>query len=263
MRANDLFDMRGEVAIVTGAAGGIGRAIAEVLAANGATLAMLDNNAAALEVSATDIRGAGGAVEAHVVDVVDRNRLRSVIDDIVVRHGACDAFVANAGITGGPNVRTEPGAIEMVADAAWDQVIATNLSATFYAIQAVAKHMKVRRSGRIVAVASIAGMRGDPMVGYSYAASKAGVVNLVRQASWEFAPFNVTINAIAPGPFRTNIAGGRINKPEVEAMFAATVPLNRIAHTDEIKGLALLLASRASSYMTGAVIPIDGGTTAT
>ena len=262
MRANELFDMSGEVAIVTGAAGGIGRAIAEALAANGATVAMLDNNAAALEASATDLRAAGGAVETHAVDVADRNRLRSVIDDIVMRHGACDAFVANAGISGGPNVRTELGAIEMVADDAWERVIAINLSATFYAIQAVAGHMKARRSGRIVAVASIAGMRGDPMVGYSYAASKAGVVNLVRQASWELAPFNVTINAIAPGPFRTNIAGGRINNPEVEAMFAATVPLNRIAHTDEIKGLALLLASRASSYMTGAVIPIDGGTTA-
>lgn len=262
MKANDLFNMCGEVAMVTGAAGGIGRAIADVLAANGATVAMLDIDGAALEASATEIRSAGGAVETHIVDVADRNRLWSVIDDVVLRHGACDAFVANAGISGGPNVRTELGAMEKVADDAWERVIGINLSSTFYAIQAVVRHMKASRKGRIVAVASIAGMRGDPMVGYSYAASKAGVVNLVRQASWELAPFNVTINAIAPGPFRTNIAGGRINNPEVEAMFAATVPLNRIAHTDEIKGLALLLASRASSYMTGAIIPIDGGTTA-
>jgi NAD(P)-dependent dehydrogenase (short-subunit alcohol dehydrogenase family) len=141
-------------------------------------------------------------------------------------------------------------------------VVDVNLTATFVAIQSAARHMKKQRQGRIVAIASIAGMRGDPMTGYAYASSKGAVVNLVKQASWELAPYNVLVNGIAPGPFRTNIAGGRIREPEVEKAFADTVPLGRIAETDEIMGLALLLASKASSFMTGAVIPIDGGTVA-
>lgn len=101
------------------------------------------------------------------------------------------------------------------------------------------------------------------MVGYAYAATKAAVANLVRQAAIELGPFNVLVNAIAPGPFRTNIAGGRMHSDrEVERVFAKSCPLGRVAEPDEIKGLALLLASPAASYMTGAVIPIDGGTLA-
>jgi NAD(P)-dependent dehydrogenase (short-subunit alcohol dehydrogenase family) len=97
------------------------------------------------------------------------------------------------------------------------------------------------------------------MCGYAYAATKAAVVNLVRQSAMELAAYNVMVNGIAPGPFRTNIAGGRIRQPEIEKQFAAMVPLGRIAEPDEIKGLALLLASPAASFLTGVTIPIDGG----
>jgi NAD(P)-dependent dehydrogenase (short-subunit alcohol dehydrogenase family) len=119
--------------------------------------------------------------------------------------------------------------------------------------------MKRQRSGRIVVVASVAGLKSEVMCGYAYTATKAAVVNLVRQSAMELAPYDVMVNGIAPGPFRTNIAGGRIQKPEVEAEFASMVPLGRIASPDEIKGLALLLCSQASSFMTGTTIPIDGG----
>jgi NAD(P)-dependent dehydrogenase (short-subunit alcohol dehydrogenase family) len=123
--------------------------------------------------------------------------------------------------------------------------------------------MKRRRSGSIVATASIAGLRADPLVGYGYVAAKAAVGNIVRQAAVDLAPHNVRVNAIAPGPFLTNIAGGRLHRdPDVVKKFAAHVPLGRIAQPDEIKGLALLLASPAGSFITGTVIPIDGGTTA-
>ena len=97
------------------------------------------------------------------------------------------------------------------------------------------------------------------MCGYAYTATKAAVVNLVRQVAMEMAAYNVMVNGIAPGPFRPNIAGGRIKNPEVEAEFASMVPLGRIATTEEIKGLTLLLSSPASSFMTGTTIPIDGG----
>ena len=120
--------------------------------------------------------------------------------------------------------------------------------------------MKQRRSGSIVVTGSIAGMHAESYVGYPYIATKAAVHNVVRQAAIELAPFDVRVNAIAPGPFLTNIRGGIMRKdPEVAKRIAATVPLGRVAKTDEIKGLALLLASRAGSFITGAVIPIDGG----
>jgi len=120
--------------------------------------------------------------------------------------------------------------------------------------------MKRQRSGRIIVTSSIAGLGAERMVGYGYAATKAAIINLVRQAALELAPYNVLINAIAPGPFLTNIAGGRLHRDaEVVRQFEAMVPLGRLGRTEQLKGLALLLASPASSFITGTVIPIDGG----
>ena len=138
-----------------------------------------------------------------------------------------------------------------------------NLTGIFATLQAASIPMKAQRSGRIVVTASVAGLKAEKPVGYAYAATKAAVINLVRQASRELAPHNVLVNAIAPGPFFTNIAGGRLHRdPEVVKMFADAVPLGRIAQPEEIQGLALLLASGASSFITGTVIPIDGGISA-
>ena len=119
--------------------------------------------------------------------------------------------------------------------------------------------MKARRYGRIVVTSSVGGIQAEPTVGYAYSATKAAVNNLVRHAAIELAPHGILVNAIAPGPFKTNIAGGRMHLPEVEATFASKVPLGRVAEPDELKGLALFLGSPASSYVTGTVIPIDGG----
>ena len=253
----DLFGMAGQVAAVTGAASGLGLAMAEVLAGAGATVVLLDVDAQGLEAARESITG--GRVETAVLDVGDRAAIRSEIDRIVARHGRLDAVIANAGVTAGPGYRTEIGQINAVQDAQWDRVLSINLSGVFVTMQAAAAHMKRQRSGRIVAVASVAGLKSEVMCGYAYTATKAAVVNLVRQAAMELAPYNVMVNGIAPGPFRTNIANGRIRQPEVEAEFASMVPLGRIASPQELKGLALLLASPASSFMTGTTIPIDGG----
>jgi NAD(P)-dependent dehydrogenase (short-subunit alcohol dehydrogenase family) len=123
--------------------------------------------------------------------------------------------------------------------------------------------MKRRRSGSIVVTTSIAGIKSEPLVGYAYVATKAAMGNVVRQAAVELAPHNIRVNAIAPGPFYTNIRGGVMFKdPDVVKRFEEMVPMGRCAQPDEIKGLALLLASPAGSFITGTVIPIDGGTTA-
>ena len=255
----DLFALAGPVAAATGAASGLGLAMAEVLAGAGATVVLLDVDAQGLETARESITAAGGRVETAALDVGDRAAIRSEIDRIVARHGRLDAVVANAGVTAGPGYRTEIGQINAVQDEQWDRVLAINLSGVFVTMQAAAAHMKKQRSGRIVAVASVAGLKSEVMCGYAYTATKAAVVNLVRQAAMELAPYNVMVNGIAPGPFRTNIANGRIRQPAVEAEFASMVPLGRIAAAQELKGLALLLASPASSFMTGTTIPIDGG----
>jgi NAD(P)-dependent dehydrogenase (short-subunit alcohol dehydrogenase family) len=263
MQAAALFDLSGQVALVTGAASGLGLAISEVLAANGAHVAMLDVNEVGLGAAAGKLSKGGASIETHVVDVAELDRLSSTVDAIASAHGRLDIAVANAGISSGPGFQFGPagGLLESSPDK-WDKVIDVNLRGVFVTMQAAARRMIPRQSGRIVVVASIAGLMAEPNVGYPYAATKAAVVNLVRQAAVELARHNVLVTGIAPGPFRTNIGGGRIADPEVARYFEDIVPLKRIAMPDEIKGLALLLASPASSFMTGVTVPIDGGATA-
>jgi NAD(P)-dependent dehydrogenase (short-subunit alcohol dehydrogenase family) len=136
-------------------------------------------------------------------------------------------------------------------------VLGVNLNGVLFTIRAAAEHMKRQGSGRIVVTASTAGFGTDPMVGYSYSATKAAVIIIVRQAALELAKHGVHVNAIAPGPFRTNIGGDAAPIPP-EA-WSDIVAIGRMAEPDELKGVALLLASPASSFITGAVIPVDGG----
>ena len=263
MTAERIFDVRGHVVIVTGAASGLGLAMAEVMAENGARVALLDKDRAALDAAVERLRGAGHAAEGAVVDVADLDLLRRTIDGVAARHGRLDAAFANAGISAGPGILTEEGKMGAVDLAKWNEVLHINLTSVFETIRAAARHMKQRRSGRIVVTASVAGLKSEHMVGYAYAATKAAIINVVRHAARELAPHNVVVNAIAPGPFLTNIAGGRLHRqPEIVRQFEQIVPLGRIAQPDEIKGLALLLASPAASFITGTVIPIDGGITA-
>ena len=235
MKAESLFDITGQVAIVTGAASGLGLAMAEVLAANGALVTLADRDAPALEGATARLRQAGQAVEAAHVDVADLGRLRAIIDAVAARHGKLDIVCANAGISAGPSYFAEEGKMGAVSLERWNEVLQINLTSVFETIRAAAEAMKRRKSGRIIVTASIAGLRADPIVGYAYAATKAAVINLVRQASRELAPFNVMVNAIAPGPFLTNIAGGRLHRdPEAVRRLERLVPLGRIASPDEI-----------------------------
>jgi NAD(P)-dependent dehydrogenase (short-subunit alcohol dehydrogenase family) len=264
MKQAELFNVRGHVAVVTGAASGLGLAYAEVLAENGATVVMVDLNEGELAKHVGRLVVAGCMVEPATLDVADIDALRAAIDGAARRHGRLDVLFANAGISAGPGTLiTDAGAIDCFDPALFRRALDVNLTATVMAMRFAVPHMKARTSGSIVATASIAGIRSEPMVGYGYIASKAAVINVVRQAAVELAPWNIRVNAIAPGPFVTNIGGGRLHRePDVVKLFADMVPMGRLAKTDEIKGLALLLASPAGSYLTGTIIPIDGGTTA-
>jgi NAD(P)-dependent dehydrogenase (short-subunit alcohol dehydrogenase family) len=264
MKQQDLFNVDSHVALVTGAASGLGLAFAEVMAMNGAKVVLADVDAAGLEREAARLRSIGCTVEPAAVDISDTTALRGAIDGAVERHGRLDAVFANAGITSGPGFELTPGgSIDAMDMSLFERAIEVNLKATFMTIRLAATHMKRRRSGSIIATASIAGLRSEPLVGYGYVAAKAAVGNIVRHAAVDLAPYNVRVNAIAPGPFLTNIAGGRMHRePEIVKKFVAPVPMGRLGQPDEIKGLALLLASPAGSFITGTVIPIDGGTTA-
>jgi NAD(P)-dependent dehydrogenase (short-subunit alcohol dehydrogenase family) len=262
MKSSALFDIRGLVAFVTGAASGLGLAYAEVLAENGAqvTLADIDDEGAAK--AAARLRGAGYAAEPLTLDVRDTGRLIRAIADVAKKRGRLDVVFANAGISAGPGP-VMGGTIDAVDLDAWEAVHKINLTSVFVTLRAAATAMKPQRSGRIIVTASIAGLRSEAMCGYGYTSTKAAIINIVRHAAMELAPFNILVNAIAPGPFLTNIAGGRLHSdPAAAAAWAETVPLGRVADPDEIKGLALLLASPASSFITGTVIPIDGGSMA-
>jgi NAD(P)-dependent dehydrogenase (short-subunit alcohol dehydrogenase family) len=259
-----LFDVQGQVAFVTGAASGLGLAFAEVMAQNGARVVLADMDAAGLEKAVQRLRKGDCQVEGAALDVADSAALQSAIDAAAEKHGRLDAVFANVGVSAGPGfAAADSGRLEALDLANFQRVLAINLTATALTMKFAATHMKRQRSGSIVVTTSIAGIKAEPVVGYAYVATKAAMGNVVRQAAVELAPFNVRVNAIAPGPFYTNIRGGvMFRDPEVVKRFEAMVPMGRCAQPDEIKGLALLLASPAGSFITGTVIPIDGGATA-
>jgi NAD(P)-dependent dehydrogenase (short-subunit alcohol dehydrogenase family) len=253
-----LFDVRGRRAVVTGAGSGLGLAIAEVLADCGARVTLADIEGERTEAEAARLAAGGGDVRTAIVDVADADAVRELFRGVVDAQGGVDVVFANAGIAAVPGYANEGGQqLHEVTDEDWRHVLSINQDGVLYTMREAAAVMKLQAAGRIVVTASTAGLRADPMVCYGYAASKAAVINVARQAALELAPHGVHVNVIAPGPIKTRIGGGVT--PEGEREWAALVPLGRMGEPEELKGLALLLASPASSFMTGAVITIDGG----
>ncbi len=250
-----VFDVRDRVVLVTGGASGLGLAMARVLAECGARVVIADRNADRLDEAAADLP----SVERALVDVADPAAVDELVDGVVDRHGRLDVAFANAGIGAGRGPGDATGLVDTFDLELWRQVLDVNLNGVVHTVRAAARPMKRQRSGSIIVTASTAGLRQDPYVAYSYVVAKAGVVNLVHQAALDLARWQVRVNAIAPGPFRTNLGGGGSRRPEADARWAAAVPLGRMGDPAEIRGLALLLASDASSFMTGAVYPVDGG----
>lgn len=268
MKISELFDVSGLATIVTGAASGIGYAYAEAMADNGARVAMLDIDRAALDAAVAKLRATGAEVRSIAVDVTDRAGLRAAFDQATEAFGRLDVVFANAGIDSPPGFlsmtgeRTVDGAFENISDERWDKVIATNFTSVFASIRAAVPHMKRnQQGGRVIVTTSVAALRPEAIVGVPYMPAKAGAAHLVRQAALELAKFNILVNAIAPGPFVTNIGGGHMRNPETASAFARAVPLRRVATVAEIEGAALFLASAASKYVTGTQIVVDGGVT--
>lgn len=266
MKAAQLFDVGGLATVVTGAASGIGFAYAEVMADNGARVTLIDKDAKSLDVAVRQLAERGGDVRGERLDVTNRPALRKCIDAVAAHYGRLDVVFANVGIDSPPGFigmtgeRDPNGAFENVSDERWDLVLATNLTSIYSTIKASIPHMKKNKTGgRIIVTTSVAGLRSEAIVGMPYMPAKAGAAHLVRQAALELAKYNILVNAIAPGPFITNIAGGHLKNPAVAEAFARFTPLHRLASTDEIQGIALFLASPAATYVTGSQIVVDGG----
>ncbi|KMO36316.1 SDR family NAD(P)-dependent oxidoreductase [Methylobacterium aquaticum] len=259
MKTADLFDIRDRAVVITGGARGLGRSMAEAMVDNGARVMLLDRSREDLD-RAVDALAHRGRVEGMIVDVADREGLDEAIAKTTETFGRLDVAFANAGIAAGPGFlstegqRDPAGAIEAIPFELWDRVVETNLTSIFATIRAAARPMKTQRQGRIVLTASIAGLRPGAIIGTPYMVTKAAVAHLAKQAALELARYNVLVNAIVPGPFLT-----QLTTPELEARFAAGSPIHRAGRPDEIQGLAIYLASAASSYVTGTHIVIDGG----
>jgi NAD(P)-dependent dehydrogenase (short-subunit alcohol dehydrogenase family) len=258
-----LFDVRGRRVVVTGSASGLGFAMAEVLAECGARVTLADVDEGRLEASTEKLRSSGFDARPFVVDVSDENRVQALFDDVVDAQGGVDVVFANAGLASVPGFRFDGGqTFDTIAHSDWDKVLAVNLNGVMHTMRSATRVMKGQGEGRIIVTASNAGIRVEPMACYGYHASKAAVIHLVRAAALELAPHGILVNAICPGPFYGTLIGGGVTEnptEEMKEMWQTLIPLGRMAHPDELKGLVVLLASPASSFITGAAHVIDGG----
>lgn len=267
MKIAELFDVSGLATVVTGAASGIGFACAEAMSDNGARVTLMDSNTDALNAAVKKLKQRGNDVRGMAVDVTDRAALHGAFDKTVAEHGQLDVVFANAGISGGPGFlnqdrsRNPARTIESVPEETIDRLLEVNYKSIFLTIQAAVPHLKRSGGGRVIVTSTISTIKTEAFVGMPYVMSKAGLMQLVRQAALELAAHNILVNAMAPGPFVTNIGGGRLQDAATQEFFSRQNPMHRMGRPDDIQGLALFLASPASGYITGEQIVIDGGTT--
>jgi len=252
------------VVLLTGGATGIGRAIALDMAAAGATVAIGDMNVDGGQRTAEEIRSAGGRASFRSCDVADAEQVAALVDGAVADFGQLDVLVNDAGISGG-SYRLH----ELDIDA-WDRTIAVNLRGTFLSARAAIPHLLRRPRSSMINIASTYGIIGAPLAP-SYCASKGGIVNLTRQLAVDYSPDGLRVNAICPGYIDTDMGGHRGSLPPAERAAAvarreasaALQPIGRQAQAQEVARVATFLASDEASFMTGSIVTVDGGCTAT
>ncbi len=251
-----LFDLSGRVAIVTGGSRGLGLEMAEGLAEAGAKLMVCARREEWLTPAITELRGRGFTVEGMPCDISRPEDVQAVVDTTLATFGRLDILVNNAGITWAAAAEDMP--LEK-----WRKVIDVNLTGTFLFSQAAGREMLKAGYGRIINVASIAGMIASVNGPHyaAYAASKAGVMGLTRELAASWGRQGIRVNAIAPGYFHSRLADGAIEIVEPE--LKATSPMGRVGADGELKGVVVFLAADASNYMTGQVVVVDGGWSAT
>ena len=248
----NLFDLTGKVAIVTGASRGIGFAIAETYALAGAKVVLSSRKQEALDQATEKIRTGGGNAFSYAAHTGDPEAVKNLVSACLERFGGVDILVNNAATNPhfGPLLTSE--------ESHWDKILDVNLKGYFRMIKACAESMRQRGGGKIVNVASVAGLRFQQGMGI-YGISKAGVLMLTRTLSVELAADNIQVNAIAPGFIQTQFSRVLWETPEIHQKIVGQIPQGRIGQPEEVTGLALYLASSASDFTSGAVMLVDGG----
>ena len=257
MKALELFSLEGKNALVTGGGRGLGRTMAQALAEAGASVAVASREEAVCAVAAREIEVSTGCRALGTkLDVSDKESVDALVKKVSEAFGSIDILVNNSGATWGAPFE------EMPLDK-WERVVKVNLTGTFLMCQAVVPMMKKNRWGRIINVASMAGLVGAPefMQAAGYSASKGGIIALTRELAVKLAKHGIVVNAVAPGFFPTKMS--RVLIETYGEQINRAVPLGRTGGEDDLKGIAVFLASEASRYVTGQIIPVDGGLTAT
>ncbi len=242
--------LKGRVAIVTGAARGIGRGIALALAREGAAVAALDLQLSLLDDLVGHVRLQGGQVLPLAVDVTRKVQIEQAVAWVVAEWGRVDILVNNAGIY-------EVLPIEAISEEQWDRVLAVNLKGAFLCCQAVIPAMKQQANGRIVSIASSAGKSGGTLAGAHYSVSKAGIICLTKQLARELGPYGITANAVAPGRIDTPMI--RLASDEENEAFRLRTPLGRLGTPEDVAGAVVFLASDEASFITGEIVDVNGG----
>ncbi len=250
------FDLSGRAAFVTGGGGGLGRMAAQTLAGAGASVALVARTAEKVEAAAEAVRAAGGRALAIAADVLDRAAIRAAMNRTEAELGPIDILVNNAGVT-------SPKPLLDLTEADWDRIVDTSMKGAFLCTQEAAPRMIARGRGRIVNMGSILSARAVTARA-AYAAAKAGLLNFTRAAAVELGPHGITVNALGPTVIVTDLNREMVRaQPGLYAGITGRTPLGRLGETADLEGPLLFLASDASAFVTGQILFVDGGYTAT
>ena len=247
-----MFDLSGKVALITGSSRGIGKAIAMQLALHGARVVISSRKPESCESTAAEITAAGGTALAHACHVGHKAELQALVDASIAKWGRIDIVVCNAAANPhfGPSAATP--------DEVFDKIIQTNLHSNLWLCNMTLPAMAQRKEGAVIIISSVGGFVGSALLG-AYCISKAADMQLARNLAVEWGPHNIRVNCIAPGIIRTHFSKALWADPGRAAAFARANPLRRLGEPDDVAGTAVLLASRAGSFITGQTLVVDGG----